>query len=282
MPEGDTLYRIANRLRPVLAGKTIFAAQANPPRTGAMIDAESLIGKRVALVEATGKHLLITFEDRQVLHSHLGMTGSWHIYAPGQPWRKPSRRAGVALATDTHVTVNFSPKLLELVSDKTMQRNSYLRRLGPDMMLAETEVADVLPRMRKFAQLPIGEAVMNQTLVAGIGNIYKSESLFLAHINPWKRVGHLDDETLLDYLQLTKKLMRRNRHGGERTTRFAPDGPRLWVYERAGERCLVCGEFIQIRRQGEQGRTTFWCPECQEAEPATMSKNLTRYGRSGS
>ena len=266
MPEGDTLYRIANRLRPILLGQTIADARANPPRTGAMIDAPSLIGKRVEMVEATGKHLLITFDDRQVLHSHLGMTGSWHIYQPGQRWRKPFHRAGVVLTTPTHVAVNFSPKSLELVTEQTIERNTYLRRLGPDMMLAETDVAEVVPRMRRYARLPIGEAVMNQTLVAGIGNIYKSESLFLANINPWTTVGEIDDQRLVAYLQLAKKLMRRNRHGGERTTRFAPDGPRLWVYERAGERCLVCGEVIQIRRQGEQGRTTFWCHDCQQAD----------------
>ena len=109
MPEGDTLYRIANRLRPILAGKTILSAAANPPRTGAMIDADSRIGRRVELVEATGKHLLVTFDDKQVLHSHLGMTGSWHIYLPDQPWRKPYRRAGVVLETESHVAVNFSP-----------------------------------------------------------------------------------------------------------------------------------------------------------------------------
>ena len=263
MPEGDTLYRIANRLRPILTGKTILAAHANPPRTGAMIDAQSLVGRRVELVEATGKHLLITFDDRRVLHSHLGMTGSWHIYAHEQRWQKPARRAGVVLSTQSHVSVNFSPKFLELVSEKAIARSAYLNRLGPDMMLAETDIVDVVPRMRKFSRLPIGEAVMNQTLVAGIGNIYKSESLFLTNINPWTTVGEIDDQQLLTYLQLTKKLMRRNRHGGERTTRFALDGPRLWVYGREGQRCLVCGEFIQIRRQGEQGRTTFWCRTCQ-------------------
>ena len=104
---------------------------------------------------------------------------------------------------------------------------------------------------------------MNQTIAAGIGNIYKSESLFHARLDPWSLVGELDDQQLLDYFALTQKLMRRNRHGGERTTRFATDGPRLWVYERSGEACLVCGEVIQIRRQGEQGRTTFWCRACQ-------------------
>lgn len=273
MPEGDTLYRIANRLRPILAGQTIAAAQANPPRTGAQIDEQTLVGQRVELVEATGKHLLITFGNRQVLHSHLGMTGSWHVYTSDQPWRKPAWQVGVALSTPTHTVVNFSPKLLELVSERTIQRNTYLRRLGPDMMLAETDVATILPRLRRFDRQPIGEAVMNQTIAAGIGNIYKSESLFLAKLDPWALVGEIDDERLLDYLQLTKKLMRRNRHGGQRTTRFALDGPRLWVYGRSGQQCLVCGECIQIRRQGDQGRTTFWCQQCQVAkQPANAAK----------
>ena len=273
MPEGDTLYRIANRLRPVLAGKTIVDAQANPPRTGAMIDAWSLIGQQVKLVEATGKHLLITFNDQQVLHSHLGMTGSWHIYTPHQQWRKPIERAGVVLKTDSHVAVNFSPKFLELVSEQAIARNAYLRRLGPDLMLAETDVAEIFARLRRFAHLMIGEAVMNQTLVAGIGNIYKSESLFLANLDPWTPVGVIQDDQLLAYLQLTKQLMRRNRHGGQRTTRFAPDGPRLWVYQRAGQRCLVCGEYIQVCRQGEQGRTTFWCPNCQKTSRKLAAKS---------
>lgn len=271
MPEGDTLYRIAARLRPILAGEIIMAAQANPPRSGAMIDAASLVGKQVKLVEATGKHLLITFDDQQVLHSHLGMTGSWHIYTLGQPWQKPFTRAGVVLTTRAHEAVNFSPKLLELVNEDVIARNEYLQRLGPDMMLAESDLLDVVSRMRRFESLPIGEAVMNQTLASGIGNIYKSESLFLAKINPWAAIGSLDDLRLLGYLQRTKKLMRRNRHGGERTTRFATDGPRLWVYGREGQRCLICGEFIRLRRQGEQGRTTFWCPSCQSMESQTAA-----------
>ena len=276
MPEGDTLYRIANRLRPVLAGKTINDSRANPPRTGAMVDAESLIGHRVEAVEAVGKHLLITFDDRRVLHSHLGMTGSWHIYAPDQLWKKPQHRAGIVLSTSSHTVVNFSPKFLELVSERAIQRNAYLQRLGPDLMLGTTDVAKVLPRMRQHDRAPIGEAVMNQTIAAGIGNIYKSESLFLAKLDPWALVGELTDRELLDYLALTQRLMRVNRHGGERTTRFASDGPLLWVYERRGAPCLVCGGAIQVKRQGEQGRTTFWCQQCQPPHGTYRDNRITQ------
>ncbi len=272
MPEGDTLYRIASRVRPVLAGAKIVAASANPPRSGPTIDAASLVDQRVELVEATGKHLLITFESRQVLHSHLGMTGSWHIYRHQQPWRKPAANAGVVLTTASHVVVNFSPKFLELVSEQAIRRNTYLQRLGPDMMLAKTDVADVLPRIRRCDPVPIGEAVMNQTIAAGIGNIYKSESLFLGKLDPWTLVGELSDQQLLDYFRLTQRLMRRNRQGGQRTTRFAMDGPRLWVYGRSGDPCLVCGEKICLRRQGEQGRTTYWCRDCQQPLHANLAE----------
>ena len=268
MPEGDTLYRIANRLRPILGGQEITHAHANPPRTGSMIDAASLLGQRIESVEAVGKHLLITFNDQRVLHSHLGMTGSWHIYAPREIWRKPARRAGIVLATRRHIAVNFSPKFLELVTDQAIRRNAYLQRLGPDLMRRSTDVASILPRVREHIAAPIGEAVMNQTIAAGIGNIYKSESLFLARLNPWTRVGELSNQRLLDYFALAQQLMRKNRRGGERRTRFASGGPLLWVYQRTKRPCLVCGTEIRVRRQGDQGRTTFWCTHCQAEEHA--------------
>jgi len=274
MPEGDTLYRIANRLRPILTGEAIVNARANPPRTGAMINAESLVGHVVETVEAVGKHLLIAFDDERVLHSHLGMTGSWHIYTPDQPWLKPAHRAGVVLATEKHFAVNFSPKFLELVTERAIRRNSYLLRLGPDLMRATTDVARVLPRIRAHNRTPVGVAVMNQTIAAGIGNIYKSESLFLARLNPWTLVGELSDQQLLDYFALAQNLMRNNRHGGERTTRVAAGGPLLWVYGRRGQPCLECGSVILLRRQGDQGRTTYWCPQCQT--PPAAEGHTTR------
>ncbi|MEN1681799.1 MAG: DNA-formamidopyrimidine glycosylase family protein [Planctomycetota bacterium] len=265
MPEGDTLYRIANQLRPVLAGQIITAAEAWRPRSGPAIDAPSLVGRRVESVEAVGKHLMIAFDDRRVLHSHLGMTGSWHTYLVGEDWRKPAHRAGIWLATATHVVVNFSPKLLELKSAAELRGDRYLRRLGPDLMLPTVNPADALPRLRRHNAAPIGEAVMNQTLVAGIGNVYKSETLFLTKLDPWRAVASIGDEALLAYLQMTHKLMRRNRGSGWRTTRFAATGPRLWVYGRRGDACLVCGGVIHMRRQGDAARSTYWCPACQPA-----------------
>jgi len=174
-----------------------------------------------------------------------------------------SLQAGLVLSTATHNVVNFSPKLLEFVSQAALRGNPYLQRLGPDLMQPATQVATVLSRLRTHSSTPLGEAIMNQTIVAGIGNVYKSETLFLAKLHPWQLIGACSDQQLLAYLTLTQKIMRRNRTGGKRTTRMAPDGPRVWVYRRQNEACLVCGSQILMKRQGDLGRSTYWCPECQ-------------------
>ncbi|MEM1304398.1 MAG: DNA-formamidopyrimidine glycosylase family protein [Planctomycetota bacterium] len=276
MPEGDTLHRIAGQLRPVLAGETIAAADARPTRSVPAVDAASLVGRRVAGVEAVGKHLMIALDDGRAIHSHLGMTGAWHVYDRGEAWKKPADRAALVLSTATHTVVHFSPKQLELVAGRTLRRDPYLQRLGPDLMLPDVDLAAVVPRLRVHDAAPIGEAVMNQTIAAGIGNVYKSETLFLAKINPWLAVRGLSDEQLGEYLSLTHKLMRRNRTGGKRTTRFAAGGGRLWVYGRRGDACYVCGATVLARRQGEAARNTFWCPRCQPGPGPTPSADAQR------
>jgi endonuclease-8 len=265
MPEGDTLYRIATRLRPALEGERVEAALSREFPTVPAIDAASLVGRVITSVEARGKHLLVSFDDDRILHSHLGMNGSWHLYPMGEPWRKPPRLAGVALRTAAHEAVNFNPKSLRLVSRRTLDRDPYLQRLGPDLMLPESDLDAILPRMLVYHAWPIGEAVMNQTIACGIGNIYKSETLFLAKINPWTLVGQIPEQQLRQYLSDARKLMRLNRHSGNRTTRFAGDGQKFWVYGRPGKPCFKCGTLIAVRRQGDAGRTTFWCATCQPA-----------------
>lgn len=276
MPEGDTLYRVAENLRPVLAGKRIEQASASDRTTVEPIDAPSLVGRLVTHVEAVGKHLLVATDDRRVVHSHLGMTGSWHVYDPHEPWRKSPRSAALALRTDTHMIVCFSPKQLELVSVTKLRGDRYLRRLGPDLMRADSDLEAALARLRVHNLAPIGEAVMNQTIAAGIGNVYKSETLFLARINPWTRVGELSDERLLGYLRDARRLMRLNRGRGPRVTRFRADGRRHWVYGRRGEPCYECGGVITLRRQGDAGRTTYWCATCQPATARTPTVDATQ------
>jgi endonuclease-8 len=231
--------------------------------------AESLCGGQIADVEARGKHLLIHFDDQRVLHSHMGMTGSWHIYRPREPWQKPAQRAAIALECREVCVVCFTPKLLELLSATQLRRHDYLRRLGPDLLGGPPSDDAVLARFRQCNDLPIGEAIMNQTVVSGIGNVYKSEVLFHQHLHPQALVRDLRDEQILALVAIARELMQQNLSGRPRTTRHALDGGRFWVYSRNGKSCYACGAPIALIRQGDAGRTTYFCPQCQLAVSST-------------
>lgn len=161
------------------------------------------------------------------------------------------------------VVVCFTPMALELCSPTAVRRHPFINGLGPDLLATEIDLVDMVARFRQHDAIPIGEAVMNQTIVCGIGNIYKSELLFLSNLNPFAPVSSLTDESLRALLELARDLMRQNLQEPVRTTRYEGDGQRLWVYPRTGQPCLLCGTTIQVRRQGELGRTTYWCSECQ-------------------
>jgi endonuclease VIII len=259
MPEGDTIYRAATRLRPILEGQPVERARARWDQ----IDAASLVGHTVTGVEARGKHLLFHFDDGRALHSHMGMTGSWHIYRLGEGWQKPEHRAAIVLEGPQYLVVCFTPKTLELLSAAALRRHPYLQRLGPDLLGGQLDEAEVLRRFRTHDVTPIGEAVMNQTIACGVGNVYKSEVLFLLHIDPLAPVGTLSDEQVLAIVRKSRELMQQNLEGYPRTTRHALDGRRVWVYGRSGQACFVCGTAIELFRQGDLGRTTYWCPKCQ-------------------
>lgn len=261
MPEGDTLFRIARTLRPIMREQTIQAARRG--RDWFRIDADSFVGRVVTEVEARGKHLLIHLDDGRAIHSHLGMTGSWHVYHPGQPWLKPERRAALVFELAEWTIVCFSPKSLETLSPMGLRQQSYLRNLGPDLLSPDFDEEAALARYRFHGELPIGEAVMDQTLACGIGNEYKSEILFLERLDPFRPVEQMSDEQVLSLLRRARWLMRRNLRGGPRQTRFGHGKARVWVYGRAGEECYECGTAIQMRRQGDLGRSTYWCPACQ-------------------
>lgn len=259
MPEGDTIYRTATRLRSALVDRRIDAA--TDPNSS--VESDKLVGRTVTAVEAKGKHLLVHFDDGSAVHSHLGMTGSWHVYQKGERWRKPSHRAALALEAADTVCVCFSPKTLELLTATGLRRHPYLRRLGPDVLRDRLDERQIIDRFRVHDQTPIGEAVMNQSIVCGIGNVYKSETLFLTRIHPFTLVGQLSDDEIVAVVQNARTLMSKNLQGRPRRTRIRGDGPRMWVYGRNGGPCFECGERIKSRRQGDLGRITFWCPRCQ-------------------
>jgi endonuclease-8 len=261
MPEGDTIFRAAARLRPVLSGQTIIRATGASPQ----LDASRLEGCQVQATAARGKHLLIHLDNAHAIHSHLGMHGSWHVYQRDSVRPETLRRRvpDLALELAASVCVCLAPKTLEILSDRAIRRHPYLSRLGPDLLGENFDVGQLIPRLRVRPELAVGDAVMNQTLVCGIGNVYKSEVLFLERVNPFIHLEQLTDKQLIRLLSRARELMRRNVDGHRRTTRFGRDGQRLWVYRRQGERCLVCGTAIRMRRQGNLGRSTYWCPTCQ-------------------
>jgi endonuclease-8 len=263
MPEGDTIHRAATRLKAVLEGQVVERAESRV----LLAAAESLAGHRIELVEPRGKHLLFHFDDGRALHSHMGMTGSWHIYRPREAWQKPAHRAAIVLHCPLHWVVCFTPKTLELLSPAALRRHAYLQRLGPDLLAGPPADEQVLARYRQCDSVTIGEAIMNQTIVSGVGNVYKSEVLFLTRIHPLTLVADLRGEVLLELTAKSRDLMSKNLEGYPRTTRHALDRRRFWTYGRSGQPCFVCGTAIEMIRQGDLGRSTYFCPQCQAHKP---------------
>ena len=284
MPEGDTLFRIAVNLRKVLLGKHITGFESRMERVAAVAERRRVVGRTVQFVEARGKHLLIVFRaekpseviktperlglelqrDDLVLHTHLRMTGSWHLYRPGERWQKPERFAVVTLSTQDFVTPCFSAPVVDLLTAAETARHPQLAALGPDAMTPEFDAAAARARIRQRPELPIGVALMNQRLMSGVGNVYKSEVLFLQRLSPFALVGDLSDETLDKLIEESHRLMRLNETNGGRRTMFTLDqSKKVWVYGRSGEPCRVCGETIRMRRQGLDARSTYYCPNCQ-------------------
>jgi endonuclease VIII len=263
MPEGDTIYRAAATLRRALLGKTVTRFETSVDSVAAVDAQTPVAGRTVDTVEARGKHLLITFGDL-VLHTHMRMTGSWHIYRPGEPWQKPAHQAHVTIYTDEFVAPCFTAPVVELLTARQAARHPDLTALGPDAITEEFDASEARARMRQRPEVEIGVALLNQRVMAGVGNVYKSEVLFLKRVSPFHKVGELSDETLDALIAESHRLLRLNTTGGRRRTRFGlSERDRLWVYGRSGEPCRQCGTRIQMRRQGLDARSTYYCPVCQ-------------------
>ena len=262
MPEGDTILRTARTLARVLEGHAI--AKFRSPLPG--LSHAALEGRTVVRVEPRGKHLLVRFDDGRVLHSHMRMMGSWHVYRPGEIWRKPASRARAVLETEAFVAVCFNAPVVELLSPNDLVRHPSLSRLGPDVLSPRFDASLARERLRARPELSIGEALLTQSALAGIGNIYKSEALFVTRTFPFLAVGGLSDAELDGVVTAAQHLLSANveRGGNARSTRRALAGPRYWVYLRSGRPCLVCGTAVRMRRQGDAGRSTYWGPACQK------------------
>lgn len=256
MPEGDTILRAAKALERSLAGKRITAFDSPLPR----LARAGLAGRRVDSVEARGKNLLVRFDDGRTLRSHMRMTGSWHLYRPGERWRKPARLARAVLETEDSVAVCFSAPVVEILTAREVARHEPLTRLGPDVLAADFDASEAVRRLASLAEMPIGEALLDQSAIAGIGNIWKSETLFLCGADPFAPVGSFVEAELARIVAKARALMSASVSGS--SLRLSGRGPRR-VYRRSGEACRRCGTAIRMRRQGAAARSTYWCPGCQ-------------------
>jgi endonuclease-8 len=282
MPEGDTIYRTATVLRRVLQGKRVTGFETTVTQVTAVIARQPVVGRVISEVTPRGKHLLISFRDPDagsevdlVLHTHMRMTGSWHVYHEGTAWKKPARFARVVLRVEGAVAPCFSAPVVELLTAREAARHPALIHLGPDAIAEAFDADDVRGRLKARPGLAIGEGLLLQTAMAGVGNVFKSEILFLERVNPFARIGDLSDEILGRVIVQARRLLLLNRRSDFRQARAALDpDARVWVYRRSGRPCYNCGASIQVRRQGEEARSTYFCPQCQGAavEPRRASQ----------
>ena len=264
MPEGDTIHRAAATLRARLGGKKILAWSSPLPQ----LARANLVGHTITKIEAVGKNLFMVLDDGRVVHSHMRMKGSWHVYPPSERGRARTPSARATIEVEGCVAICFSAPVVRILSGADALREQ--ETLGPDLLAAEFDVGGAAERVLARGKQPIGEVVMDQGVVAGIGNIYKSECLYIARINPFAGAASIGAEKANELMVLARRLMKRNLSPGipMRTTRVGGSS-RVWVYKRSGEACFTCGTKIRMKRQGEMNRSTYYCPACQNVEGET-------------
>lgn len=257
MPEGDTIAYAAQRMRPVLEGWVPDEIRTPHPRHRIDRWPERLAGRAVSEIRTHGKHLFLCFDGDLTIHSHLRMTGSWGVYAPGRRWRRSARRAWLVLGRGGHQVVQFDGPVLELLTESRTRFDQRLTGLGPDVLAPEFDFARFLTRLRSDdSTRGIGDALLDQRNVAGIGNIWKAEGCWEAGIDPWRPVSGLADAAAASIIEAVRPRMLESAQTGRM------DGePR--VFRRNGRPCPRCATRILARGQGDDNRTTFWCPGCQ-------------------
>ncbi len=258
MPEGDSIHHAARRIRPVLLGGPLDGVRTPSPRTAPKRWDRRLAGATVVAVEAKGKHLLIRFADGLVLHSHLRMTGSWSVRPDGARWPRAPRRAWLVLRRGGHDVIQFDGPFLELRTTAQVATDPRLAALGPDVCAdGDLDIDRVLRRIRQGdPSRPVGDALLDQRAVAGIGNVWKCEGCWVERIDPTRPAGQVDDERIAAVLTWIQP---RIRYCAEHGTHLRPKR----VYGKDGRPCERCGTTIVRRGVGDENRPTFWCPGCQ-------------------
>ena len=247
MPEGDSIERVRQAITPLLLGKRVVRAECRWPDV-----VRALAGTTCTSIEAIGKHLLVGFDDDTFLRVHLGMPGSWHVYAPGERWQRPRADLGVLLETDEDVLVCFRPPEVERLTQKERAHHRVLQSLGPDVLKDPFDLDEVVRRARHpdRADMMLAELLLDQRVSAGIGNIFKCEALHALRLSPHAEVHDVDDDTLRALYAEASRMMRASVASGRAPGR---------IYR--ARACGACGGRVQVEEQGE--RLTWWCPRCQ-------------------
>jgi endonuclease-8 len=253
VPEGDSIYRAAQALHRALAGRTVTSFETVLPKLARVDDDAPVVGRTIERVTSAGKNLIIEFSGDLHLHTHMKMNGSWHIYRPGERWKRPRRDMRIVIGTDEYVAVAFTVPVAEFHTSRSLARDTDLRGMGPDLLGDPFDRDEALRRIRARPDEEIANVLLNQRVLAGIGNIWKSESLFCAGVDPFHVVADLDDKQLERIVDCAYKLLRRSANG---RSEFS-------VYGRGGDPCRRCGTPIRYRKQGDEARGTYWCPQCQ-------------------
>jgi endonuclease-8 len=275
MPEGDTIFRTARNIGRALTGKPVIGFRSTFPLLTRFNDDTPLVGQTVDQVEARGKWLLIHFSGGGILTSHLLMNGRWHIYRQGERWQAPRFHMRIVIENGEYQVVGFRVPVARMHTEQSLARDLHVARLENDLLSEEFDAEAALARLLARPHEALADALLDQTVLAGIGNVFKSEICFVQGLHPFRAVGTLTRDEAAATIASAKKLLRANvledsgdlivtfRCQQRRTTHASDPSASLWVYGRAGEPCRRCGEPIRRRIQGTGARVTFWCPICQ-------------------
>jgi endonuclease-8 len=274
VPEGDSIYRAARTLKAALAGNIVTRFETALPHLARVHYDTPVIGRTIEDVVPHGKWIEMRFSGDLILLTHMLMSGSWHIYRPGEKWQRRADDMRIVIGTESIEAVAFKVPVAEFHSAASLARRPGFNPLGQDLLAAEFSEACAVGQIRAFPDLEIAEVLLKQSVLAGIGNVYKSEVVFACGVNPFRRVSSLSEEEIVCLVRTARKFLLANVSetsgnrmvtytGFGRTRGRANSSQRLWVYGRAEEPCRKCGVPIKTQKQGTGARVTFWCPSCQ-------------------
>ena len=294
MPEGDTIYRSARAMQKAIGGKLCTGFETGLATLARVNDDTPIAGRTIERVEARGKWLLVHFSGDLILLTHMLMSGSWHIYRAGEKWWMGKDRMRAAIQTADWQAVAFNVPVAEFHTARSLERYSQVPKLGVDVLSDEYTVESGVAKLQAYGaehpEAEIAVVLLNQRVLAGLGNVYKSEVAFAAGVNPFRAMSTISQREMEVMAEVAGKWMKVNvldgagdgivtYSGNRRTTGATNREDRLWVYGRQGQECRRCGALVQMRKQGEQARSTYWCPGCQPWVPTVGQATEAPVGR---